>query len=100
MSREGLPSVESSCYASGWRQELVNFDLLRRDSKPVVRISFHADRKVWRFRLQGEQSSFPDVEHINDTSCSDFMKIAAPLLKVYEVGKNSSMNIIFKDKKL
>ena len=56
---------------------------------------------MWRFRLQGEQSSFPDVvEHINDTSCSDFMKVAAPLLKVYEVGKNSSMNIIFKDKKL
>ena len=41
---------------------------------------------------------FLDVEHINDTSCSDFMKVAFPLLKVYKVGKNSSVNIIFKDK--
>ena len=44
--------------------------------------------------------SFLDVEHINGTSCSDFMKVAFPLLKVYKVGKNSSVNIIFKDKKL
>ena len=46
-----------------------------------------------------EMSSL-DVEHINGTSCSDFMKVAFPLLKVYKVGKNSSVNIIFKDKKL
>ena len=60
-------------------------------------------RVTWRFSEKGykdwgEQSSFPDVEHINGTSCSDFMKVAFPLLKVYKVGKNSSMNIIFKDK--
>ena len=28
------------------------------------------------------------------------MKVAFPLLKVYKVGKNSSVNITFKDKKL
>ena len=38
-------------------------------------------------KIKGEQSSFLDVEHINDTSCSDFMKVAAHLLKVYKVGK-------------
>ena len=44
---------------------------------------FHADRKpggphgVFSKRL-GEQSSFLDVEHVNDTSCSDFMKVAVP----------------------
>ena len=56
---------------------------------------FHADRKpvshgVFSKRL-GKQSSFLDVEYINDTSCSDFMKVAVPF--VYKVGKNSSMNI-------
>ena len=46
------------------------------------------------FHMAFEQSSFLDVEHINNTSSSDFMKVAVPfILKVYKVGKNSSMNI-------
>ena len=34
----------------------------------------------------GEKSNFLEVEHINSTTCSDFMKVAVPL-KVYKVGK-------------
>ena len=48
-------------------------------------------RVTWRFSEKAtkiEVSSL-DVEHINGTSCSDFMKVAFPLLKVYKVGKNS-----------
>ena len=65
-----------------------------RTWRPACHVAFfRKGYKDW-----GEQSSFLDVERINGTSCSDFMKVAFPLLKVYKVGKNSSVNIIFKDK--
>ena len=74
-----MTAVCTACYSqlvTHQRQikPLVNFDLLGRDLFEVVPCGQEGQCVTWHF--SGEYSSFLDVEHINDTSCSDFMKVA------------------------